>query len=125
MKLKLCPSQIDTLIGSLNERGLRESDLKEKLISERDRLGKSVKRCQNSGIKDKLSTVALKKEEDSKESPDAASVSTIVDLTLRDQILEMEEKIFIGNLGTLKCRDRSVYFDIRSCDCVFMCIEDF
>merc|ERR1712038_1294311 len=34
------------------------------------------------------------------------SITAIGNLQLRDQILEMEEKIFIGNLGSLKCRDR-------------------
>jgi hypothetical protein len=32
-----------------------------------------------------------------------------VDLTLRDQILEMEEKIFFGTLGSLKIRDRAAW----------------
>ena len=40
---------------------------------------------------------------------DSSSVAATVDLILRDQILEMEEKIFIGNLGTLKCRDRATW----------------
>ena len=33
-------------------------------------------------------------------------MSSAMDLTLRDQILEMEEKIYLGSLGTLKVRDR-------------------
>ena len=32
-----------------------------------------------------------------------------MDLTLRDQILEMEEKIFFGTLGSLKIRDRTAW----------------
>lgn len=35
---------IDNLINNLNERGVRESELKDKLINERDRLAKSLKR---------------------------------------------------------------------------------
>ena len=33
-------------------------------------------------------------------------INACVDLALRDQIMEIEEKIFFGNLGTLKIRDR-------------------
>ena len=40
---------------------------------------------------------------------DNSSVAATVDLILRDQILEMEEKIFIGNLGTLKIRERATW----------------
>ena len=36
-------------------------------------------------------------------------IASIVDLTLRDQILEMEEKIFFGTLGSLKIRDRTAW----------------
>ena len=37
----------------------------------------------------------------------SSSLSSAMDLTLRDQILEMEEKIYLGSLGTLKVRDRA------------------
>ncbi len=40
---------------------------------------------------------------------DEESIAGIVDLTLRDQILEMEEKIFFGTLGSLKIRDRAAW----------------
>ena len=47
---------VDKLIGSLNDRGLRESDLKEKLLIERDRLIKSIKRCTSHGVTNKLAS---------------------------------------------------------------------
>ena len=43
---------VDTLIECLNDRGYRESELKDKLANERDRLAKSLKRMNN--ISDKL-----------------------------------------------------------------------
>jgi len=106
--------EVDALIDGLNERGVRESDLKEKLRSERDRLVKNLKRV-TGGVKNKLEAggeVDTEVKAIKASSVNGAGVhvnpsaSAIVDLTLRDQILEMEEKIFIGNLGTLKIRDR-------------------
>ena len=111
--------EVDNLIESLNERGFRESELKYKLLNERDRLAKSMKRISN--ISNHLcseSNSIVKQEEKSKKmngllngdmSEDlyrGNSITAIGNLQLRDQILEMEEKIFIGNLGSLKCRDR-------------------
>ena len=89
--------EVDNLIESLNERGIRESELKEKLVSERDRLAKHLKHVN----KTKLESGDVSMGQDT-----ADSISAIADLTLRDQILEMEEKIFCGTLGTLKIRDR-------------------
>ena len=111
--------EVDDLIDSLNERGIRESELKDKLLGERDRMAKSLKKMSNVSnhlCSDKNSIV--KQEEKSKvmnglQNGDLSedlyrgnSITAIGNLQLRDQILEMEEKIFIGNLGSLKCRDR-------------------
>ena len=111
--------EVDNLIDSLNERGIRESELKDKLLNERDRLAKSLKRMSNVSnhlCSDKSSI--LKQENKSRlinglQNGDMSedlyrgnSITAIGNLQLRDQILEMEEKIFIGNLGSLKCRDR-------------------
>ena len=110
---------IDNLIDNLNERGIRESELKDKLLNERDRLAKSLKRM--STVTDNLCSGKnniVKVEDKSKLSNGLQngdmkedlyrgnSIAAIGNLQLRDQILEMEEKIFIGNLGSLKCRDR-------------------
>jgi len=110
---------VDDLIDNLNERGQREGELKDKLINERDRLAKSLKRM--STVTDNLCSGKnnmVEMEDKSKLSnglPNGDmtedlyrgnSIAAIGNLQLRDQILEMEEKIFIGNLGSLKCRDR-------------------
>lgn len=36
-------------------------------------------------------------------------MSTILDLAMRDQVLEIEERIFFGTLGSLKIRDRAAW----------------
>ena len=110
---------IDDLIDNLNERGVRESELKDKLINERDRLAKSLKRmstitdnlCSKKNNVDKVEdnpklSNGLQNGDMSEDLYRGNSITAIGNLQLRDQILEMEEKIFIGNLGSLKCRDR-------------------
>lgn len=97
--------EVDELIGSLNERGIRESELKEKVIAERDKIAKNLKKF---NFSEKLD-VDMKKpltDEKSIDLKDDGSLASIANLTLRDQILELEEKIYIGTLGTLKIRDR-------------------
>ncbi len=118
--------ELDLLIESLNVRGVRERKLKEKLNSERDRIVKSLKR--STPIIAKLSR---EDPEGKKLKTEGQNINEIVDLTLRDQvkalgnfyfvctalsngllfkqILEMEEKIFYGTLGSLKIRDRSAW----------------
>merc|ERR1712113_323529 len=39
----------------------------------------------------------------------ATDLFTIVELALRDQILELEERLFFGTLGSLKIRDRQAW----------------
>ena len=113
--------EFDQLIDSLNTRGIRESDLKDKLINEREKLTKNLKDFVCSPISDKINqepSEAKAKVKDEKKmvngdvdmkDHDEGDISTIVDLALRDQILEMEEKIFFGTLGTLKIRDRQAW----------------
>lgn len=114
--------ELDSLIASLNPRGLRESELKERLANERERLARNLKKFNN--VETKLNTLGMY--EDVKAKPEiiknnsdhegggedknsVTSISSIVDLTLRDQIMEMEEKIFFGTLGSLKIRDRAAW----------------
>ena len=104
-------SELDSLIDSLNDRGIREHDLKEKLLGERDRITKNLKNFDS--FEPKLqSQENTKPEEDTKgvaEPDEEGSISSIVDLTIRDQILELEEKIFYGTLGTLHIKDRAAW----------------
>ena len=49
--------------------------------------------------------------EDSKDKEEDCNedINAIIDLALRDQIMEIEEKIFFGTLGTLKIHDRQAW----------------
>ena len=96
--------ELDEIIDALNPRGFREGDLKEKLKNERNNINKNLKRFTDIESKIKI------KDEDEKKPMEVENnskdIHTIVDLAIRDQILELEERIFFGTLGTLKIRDR-------------------
>ena len=94
---------LDRFIDALNPRGIRESELKDKLVSERDAIVKDLKSF-NVQIEPNLNEDSKDKEEDSSED-----INAIIDLALRDQIMEIEEKIFFGTLGTLKIHDRQAW----------------
>ena len=101
--------EVDSLIESLNPRGIRESDLKDKLTADRDRICRNLKGLRGD-ITSRLHSFTKTKEEGEVDSPEEGhSHSHILDLTLRDQILELEEKIYLGSLGTLKIRDRNAW----------------
>ena len=127
--------EVDEVIERLNPRGIREAELADKLTFERDGIARNLRKFPKMG--DRLCRkLAEEKEEkaEAKEEPmdvdgdggeggdkkkplaasgssssssSSSSLSSAMDLTLRDQILEMEEKIYLGSLGTLKVRDRA------------------
>ncbi len=101
--------ELDQLIDALSSRGFRERELRDKLQNERDRLAKNFRKFVSLEIKERLSSDYAKvKDEDSSPS-DHSSIASSADLQLRDQILELEEKLYIGTLGTLKVRDRTIW----------------
>ena len=98
--------ELDKFIDALNPRGIRESELKEKLQTEREVIAKDMKKFSYE------IEPSLKLEDKVDESADIESTedfNACVDLALRDQIMELEEKIFFGTLGTLKIRDRQAW----------------
>ena len=100
---------MDQIIEALNPRGFRESDLKEKLLHERDSIIKNMKKF-DSDLESKLQINSndedIKIEEKNHTVSQNQDINAIVDLAIRDQILELEERIFFGTLGSLKIRDR-------------------
>ena len=114
--------QIDQLVQSLNTRGLREGELREKIIAERDFIESRLKKCREDQYdlteeaaeeldQKQLQEVQNRRQKQSKNSgsealPMGTSLMEMIELSLRDQILELEEKIFFGNLGTLKVENR-------------------
>ncbi len=113
------PEQLDTLIAGLSPRGIREKELRHCLEDGKDAIKGMIKKCP---------VIKLNKEKKYPENvttapdrrpqrggtnkhtatdlnlgfPIGTSVTRIMDLHLRDLILEFEEKIFLGGLGSLK-----------------------
>ncbi|XP_040569329.1 bromodomain adjacent to zinc finger domain protein 1A isoform X2 [Lepeophtheirus salmonis] len=87
---------VDSLIDNLNPRGVRERELRERLIAEK----RKIYLCLN---KFEIETKLIQPDFKTDGSTDLASV---IDIALRDQILDLEEKIFFGTLGTLKIQSR-------------------
>ncbi len=108
--------ELDQLIEALNSRGFRESELKDRLLGEKERLAKNFRKFGTLEMDTKLSAGDAKgavQEEEEEEtasfSAGESSIASSADLQLRDQILELEEKVFLGTLGTLKVRDRTTW----------------
>ena len=85
--------EIDSLIKSLNPRGLRESELKKSLLKHFNDDQFSTSKCIFEGDRAIPSSI-----------PKHKSTEEIFELYLREKILDIEEKINIGNLGAINDR---------------------
>uniref|UniRef100_A0A3P8SXS1 Bromodomain adjacent to zinc finger domain protein 1A n=1 Tax=Amphiprion percula TaxID=161767 RepID=A0A3P8SXS1_AMPPE len=96
--------EVDQLIEALNPRGHRESGLKEALLQERDRLQQLLQNCDTSKYRH---TGEL---ESSRSVPECtAAAESLMEGRLRDLLLDIEDRIHQGTLGTLKVMDRQVW----------------
>jgi len=109
--------EIDGLVEGLNSRGIREGELKDKIVTERERIESRVRKCKVDQLvvskdetetleKNQLDQVQARRDKNNQASPLGTSLQEVVDLSLRDQILELEEKIWVGSLGNLKVKNR-------------------
>ena len=111
------PEAVEQLILSLNERGLRESALKNTLLHEKERIVEGIQKCAVHRLDNtkpevvkvdgevRKSTRQTRKEKEYDANlffPPGTPVEEIMQRTLVDMILETEEKIAIGGLGSLK-----------------------
>ncbi|XP_011504355.1 PREDICTED: bromodomain adjacent to zinc finger domain protein 1A isoform X2 [Ceratosolen solmsi marchali] len=110
---------IDNLIDALSERGIRESELRNNLVHEKESLIAAIDECPkhkfNSDvfaemIKDapKLSKKNKVDNTHNNYSPDM-TLDDILELTLRDYVLDLEDKIKMGCLGSLKVVNRDTW----------------
>ncbi|XP_062863386.1 bromodomain adjacent to zinc finger domain protein 1A isoform X2 [Trichomycterus rosablanca] len=109
------PAELDQLIEALNPRGHRESALKDALQQEKERIvqqlsSTSVERYHHSDkalIETKGSTVKSKNGPTTLESTAPAELH--MENRLRDLLLDIEDRIFQGTLGTIKVMERTVW----------------
>lgn len=92
------PEAIEELLSSLNPRGIRELVLKKELEKMKSSILRSVQKCPFVPSCQRSPTPPSK----------YSCADKFLELYLREQILDIEEKIHIGTLGTLKAEeDRS------------------
>lgn len=104
------PEEIDCLIDSLNPRGLRESLLRSALIEQKDRLKDCVSRCSSQLLcqgKTELSGTVQEKRGRPRSKPAVnvvkySSAQECLENNLREMLLDTEERIDAGSLGSLK-----------------------
>nr|XP_049595811.1 bromodomain adjacent to zinc finger domain protein 1A isoform X3 [Syngnathus scovelli] len=93
--------ELDQLLDALNPRGHRESGLKEALQQERERLQEVLQACQRSKY------TCTDDPESSRSVPECtAAAETLMVGRLRDLLLDIEDRIHQGTLGTLKVMGR-------------------
>ncbi|XP_016840706.1 bromodomain adjacent to zinc finger domain protein 1A isoform X2 [Nasonia vitripennis] len=107
---------IDTLINALSERGIRESELRNNLIREKDSLISVINNCPKHKLNPEVFTEAVKdtskgtkkSKADNTHSnyPSDMEIDDVLEQTLRDYLLDLEEKIKLGCLGSLKVNSR-------------------
>lgn len=96
--------EVDQLIEALNPRGHRESSLKEALLQERERLQHLLKSC------DRNKYEHTEDQESSQALPECtAAAESMMEVRLRELLLDIEDRIHQGTLGTLKVMDRQIW----------------
>ncbi|KAM6912794.1 bromodomain adjacent to zinc finger domain protein 1A [Xenentodon cancila] len=96
--------EVDQLIEALNPRGHREGSLREALLQERERLQLLLQRCNRSKY-----THSDDVEPSRTSSESSAAAETLMEERLRDLLLDLEDRIHQGTLGSLKVMDRQVW----------------
>ena len=92
-------AQLDRLVVALNPRGLREGPLRVALLEQRERVSRSMAACPVSTLD---SAVATAKARARGGSPGGATAQEALEWNLREMLLDVEEKIYVGSLGSLK-----------------------
>ena len=102
-------TELDRLIESLNPRGYREGALKLALLEQKGRLTRSIQDCPVSVLNPALAAPDKKQRPSNNKSSRSkltiASYSTpqeALELNLREMLLDLEERIYIGSLGAIK-----------------------
>lgn len=108
--------ELNKLIDALNKRGYREADLKQNLEQEKSFIINYIEKCPVAALNSSLAPPQLplplrpkKFPQSSIQIPPDSNLHEALELSLRDYILELEEKVFHGCLGTLKVKDREAW----------------
>lgn len=100
--------ELDTLLMSLNNRGFREKALREALVNEKERIKELLSKCPSNSFNRNLpqQTEQVRKSQRHQNSLNSSYANMApqdaLELTLRDMIIELEQRIYAGGLGCLK-----------------------
>ncbi|XP_060068944.1 bromodomain adjacent to zinc finger domain protein 1A-like [Ylistrum balloti] len=123
--------QFEELINSLNSRGYRESALKQTLIDQKSRVLELIGKCPVKSLctapavperltEERERSVSPAMEGTSKKAPvkkmakgliKGDQAQEVLEINLRELLLDLEERVFVGSLGSLKVKDRFVWRD--------------
>lgn len=112
------PEDLNALIHALNVRGIREKSLKEQLETEKELILSHIKDCPVDELQveentkpAKINSIMERKEyaNANMKFPIGTDINHIAELTLLDNILELERQITRGHLGSLQIRDRDAW----------------
>ncbi|XP_014297529.1 bromodomain adjacent to zinc finger domain protein 1A isoform X3 [Microplitis demolitor] len=114
------PEDIEAVMNNLSIRGLREGELRNNINQEIESLKSVINNCPKHKLNSKVfpqpsqetagkSTKKVKNENTNLNYPPDVAIDEVMELSLRDFILELEDKIKVGCLGTLKIKDRDAW----------------
>ncbi|CAG5126855.1 unnamed protein product [Candidula unifasciata] len=115
------PEHLDVLINSLNTRGFRECSLRTALMELKPLLEHSLKECptdilsmpEEKAEEARIQALAMTRGISSKKAAQDALIvekaEITMELNLRDAILDMEDRIHIGGLGSVKVKNRTLW----------------
>ncbi|XP_053985965.1 bromodomain adjacent to zinc finger domain protein 1A isoform X2 [Hylaeus volcanicus] len=111
---------IEALINGLSKRGIREGELRNNIIQEKTSLISVIEECPRHKLNPEVfsgpiklqtskTTKKNKYENANLNYTSDMAIDTVLELTLRDYILDFEDKIRIGCLGSLKVVSREAW----------------
>ncbi|KAH0556601.1 bromodomain adjacent to zinc finger domain protein 1A isoform X1 [Cotesia glomerata] len=115
---------IEQVMNNLSIRGLREGELRHNISQELESLKTAISNCPKHKLNPKLFPQTSQEVSNSKTSkkpknentnlnyPPDVPIDEVMELSLRDFILEVEDKIKVGCLGALKVKDRDAWRNV-------------
>ena len=98
--LFVAPGDVERLIAALNPRGVRESALKQIMSDQSSQISDFISRCDVDAFCGHVPPPSLTAESHK-------ITEQKLEASLREAVLDLEERIFTGNLGNLKVSSRS------------------
>jgi len=93
--LFVVPDHVEQLVAALNPRGIRESALKQIISDQSSQISDFISRCDVDAFCAGKPTLSLTAESEN-------FVEQKMEKALREAMLDLEERIFTGNLGSMK-----------------------